>query len=274
MLDEIIRSIDDLVIQKQLSSVTLDACIRPALEAGIINNILSQELGLFENQISNSRRLMANCINLHEDEHFMMSVRFLKASYVNDPTSLTYGNSVVIAASQQFVLNLADKPLQLDTYQADIINPNVFERETICALNQSVALASGECVGFNAGKEGWTFSFPQDAVWLSITLHPQYHLDWNFSIDSCRALYPSIARHTESNLLVLLGLIEAIEDHRFAPLVRTLLSDNAHFIRWRAMQALAIIDDSQLMPDLISLGEDRHPEIQRAVRKTLLMMEQ
>jgi HEAT repeats len=107
-------------------------------------------------------------------------------------------------------------------------------------------------------------------AWMVRLNYPPYATEtWFFEKSTLRSVFASAVLADYSSLVTLCRVFGAQHDEEAKPIVEELARNEAHFVRWAAVQAMGQIDAERARQMIEERCEDPHPHIQQAARSAL-----
>lgn len=170
-----------------------------------------------------------------------------------------------------FVTPIAGAGMELDRYvlPAGWV-PEVYTPTTALVFDQTQSVQKGSVAFFDGRHELVEVrATGPNTVSIRVFEHPRTSLEWAFSRDTLLPVGVVASDPVASRrqyIVRTLGEMGCISS--VAPL-QQMLSDNAHFVRWSAVQALGKCDRDAAIAGLSALAEDAHPQVRAAAQRAL-----
>jgi len=108
-----------------------------------------------------------------------------------------------------------------------------------------------------------------EAMTLRVNTTNFAQFEWAFDRETRKAKYSSAMNRIDSNLSTILEMLASVRSSESVPHVAQLSRHPAHFIRWKAIQTMWNIDETQAKDMLADALNDPHPHVRAAARSTI-----
>ncbi|HZG08127.1 MAG TPA: HEAT repeat domain-containing protein [Allosphingosinicella sp.] len=169
------------------------------------------------------------------------------------------------------IANIGPRPLSGTRYSIQQkVDFDKFDPSAILQSDGEWLLEPGQSLVVEAGKQIASVTDASGARFLSLSLPPRWSLEWLFDRETMRPVAQSAAHVDDSQLVTCLELAGWLRDGDTEEAILALTRHRAHFVRWKAIQALGALNPSSAMPLVVSAaGNDPHPAVRRAAAATL-----
>ena len=107
-------------------------------------------------------------------------------------------------------------------------------------------------------------------AWMVRLNYAPYALEtWFFEKSTLRSVFASAVLADYASLVTLCRVFGAQHDEAAKPIVEELAKNEAHFVRWAAVQAMGQIDGERARQMIEERCQDPHPHIQQAAKSAL-----
>jgi len=134
-------------------------------------------------------------------------------------------------------------------------------------------LRPGEALIVRGGSEIVSLRHVAGARFLSLCAAPRWAIDWVFDRETLRPMAQSVAHVDDSQLITCLEVAAWLKSDMLLESVATLTSHSAHFVRWKAIQSLASLDNETAVRCVHAAATDGHPAIRAAAQRTLASLD-
>jgi hypothetical protein len=178
--------------------------------------------------------------------------------------------ALLARAADVIIANAGSAELPYCRYEIDKLDDfSCFDRNARLRHCGSAALQPGEWIIVRGGREVASLDQVSGARFLSLCLAPRFPIDWVFDRSTLAPIAQSVAHVDDSQLITCLEVAEWLKSEPLRKVAEDLTDHPAHFVRWKAVQALSRIDPQAALPHIHAAIEDRHPSVRAAAARTL-----
>ncbi len=239
------------------------------LVVGVVNEALS----IASNKIDQSILFRSGLVNIANGPYYSLDLRYAFKVDGEDMLPTGRGDHLLARAADVVIANIGPKSLEGLSYS--IQQPVDFDRFDPLVqleLDGCWKIEPGEALAVKGGEQIASISDASGARFLSLSLLPRWSLDWVFSRETMRPIARSVAHVDDSQLMTCLEVASSLRDDMTIERVLALTGHPAHFVRWKAIQALASLRPAAALPLVIkAAAEDIHPSVREAAAATLAL---
>lgn len=240
---------------------------RPELVLGIVHAGLKAAAGT----LSEGILFRGGLVNLANGPHYSLDLRYGFDVNGDDMEPTGRRGHLLARAADIVIANIGPKALAGTGYRlAAPANFDRFDPDARLDFSGDWHLAPGEALIVEGGAQIVSIADAAAARFLSLSLAPRWSLDWLFDRETMRPIAQSVAHVDDSQLVTCLEAAAWLRDTGTESAVTALTDHPAHFVRWKAVQALGTLNPSAALPLIAAAAErDPHPSVRKAARATL-----
>lgn len=169
-----------------------------------------------------------------------------------------------------FVATLNDQPLQWRTFSpSSPFDLNVFTPDIQLVESELQSLPPQQIAVFDKPSTLFEIVVNSQTHLIRLVVTPPYEKrstqDWTFSRSSLKPLGTSASHFRDTSLTLAAAVVgEMGDDSSVAALHVTAENNAAHFVRWAAIKAIAVIDADQAIEAAMRAITDDHPHVREA----------
>ncbi|TMP25896.1 hypothetical protein CWB99_19980 [Pseudoalteromonas rubra] len=175
--------------------------------------------------------------------------------YPNDVTMFFYGHGVCEAILYEYE--------EMNDYEIFDVNRRLVKKERLTFKN-------GDLINIKAGDSGLQILNVNDIFIFEVSSFKHHNIVHNFHVETGAMLYPSSADVSSTRLTTTLEVLKTLGDRDSVKYMSDIAKNHRqHFVRWKAIEAIACLDEEYAKNILIESLNDSHPEVRAAAKKTL-----
>jgi hypothetical protein len=259
-------------IIEELSRLVADADPRThrtfeALGAPLYRDLVHAELEALRADPSHgnkNRRVAGNLWALFADAEITLSLSVVREPDGALVSSLPYDLFVSVVGPGRVTVEHLRTTVNAD--ERDILG-----RRHELELQATHTLSEGTALHLHGGVDVLRFAeCRRPTAILSLNAHrSRARLAWDYDVRTRQPIACSLVEGTASQVVFLLGVIEAQGRTDHLAFVRRALAHNAHAVRWAAVRALWKLDIAAALAATRASLDDEHPHVRRAAQRTL-----
>jgi hypothetical protein len=239
---------------------------RPALVLAIVNHSLRRCASSLDGVVP----FRGGLVNLANGPRFSLDLRYAFEATGEDMLPTGNTGSLLVRAADVVIANAGARPLRYSSFNLESVSRfEVFDPQARLTPGTDGEIPPGAALLVKGGRDAVSLKDVTGARFLSLAFLPETPLDWVFSRTDRRATAQSVAHVDDSELVTCLETAAWLGDRRTLEITRQLVQHSAHFVRWKAVQALGRIDRSSSLAAVREATEDVHPALRRAAAATL-----
>lgn len=240
---------------------------RPELVLGIVHaGLTAAAVSLGEGVL-----FRGGLVKIADGPHYSLDLRYAFDVRGDDMSPTGRRRHLLARAADIVIANIGPKPLEGSGYRLTApANFDYFDPGASLEPSGDWRLAPGEALIVKGGGEVASIANAVGTRFLSLSLAPRWSLDWVFDRETMRALAQSVAHVDDSQLVTCLEAVAWLRDPDAEPAVTALTGHPAHFVRWKAIQALGTLNPSAALSLVeAAAAGDAHPSVRKAAQATL-----
>ncbi|GAA0318377.1 hypothetical protein GCM10009087_31020 [Sphingomonas oligophenolica] len=271
---EIARDLNELLSGRPdvgLDEIAATLCrhSRPELVADIVHSALDA----VADRIDEAILFRGGLVRLVDSPLYSLDLRYAFEVRGEDMLPSGQNYNLLARASDMVIANIGPKVLRGAGYSIrDSIDFDRFDPLARLDFDGYWELQAGQARLIRGGEQIASVLDASGVRFLSLALPPRWSLDWLFSRETMRPVARSVAHVDDSQFVTCLELASWLRDDLATDKVRMLTEHRAHFVRWKAIQALALLRPSEALPLVEkAAAEDSHPSVRKAAGATLAL---
>jgi hypothetical protein len=245
---------------------------RPELVRGIVHEGLKAAAAT----VREGFLFRGGLVNIANGPNYSLDLRYAFDVKGDDMEPTGSRRHLLARAADVIIANVGPKTLEGTGYKlAAPANFDIFDPDATLEPSGDWHLAPGEALIVKGGEQVTLIANAIGARFLSLSLAPRWSLDWIFDRETLRPLTRSVAHIDDSQFITCLEAAAWLRDADTESAVTALTGHRAHFVRWKAVQALGTLNPSAALPLIVEAAtHDLHPSVRKAARATLAQIQQ
>jgi len=174
------------------------------------------------------------------------------------------------ATGHQMIGCISGSPITFMKFRQPNPEPcEVFDRERGLIREADVVIAAGQTVVFEASRDAFCPTKSDASLVLRLTTTHLCHTRWDYDKRTGEPIRAVAASLVDSRVDFAVRTLGRVGNAASVPVLVNLCDHPAHFIRWSAIQALAMLAPDKAVSMLESARRDVHPHIREAAHRTL-----
>lgn len=239
---------------------------RPDLVRAVVNHALRRCVEGLDRIVP----FRGGLVSLANGTRFSLDLRYAFQPSGEDMLPTGDGRAVAVRAADVIIANAGDRPLRYASFVLEGVERfEVFDPAARLSRGAGGEIGPGEALLVQGGRDAVSLEDVSGARFLSLAFLPETPLDWVFGRSDLRPIAQSAAHVDDSELVTCLETAAWLRDERSLDLIRALVGHKAHFVRWKAIQALGRVDPAGSLEAICGATGDSHPAVRRAASATM-----
>lgn len=237
----------------------------------LLAEIVSTALSVAADSIKEGILFRNGLINLINSSRYSVDLRYAFSLEGEDMLPIGQSQNMVARASDIVIANIGPKVISGEAYSIDgPVDFNHFDPTVTLRARKPWKIAPGESLIVRGGCQLATISNVVGARFLSLALSPRWSLDWVFNRETLKPVAQSVAHVDDSQLVTCLEIANWLRTDALMDDIKALTQHSAHFVRWKAIQALAPLSPTEAQAlTLKAAVADTHNSIRSAANSTI-----
>lgn len=146
---------------------------------------------------------------------------------------------------------------------------NVFSRAATLSRLSDTDICLGESLAFDGNADLFSVIESSETLLMRLSTQEIGYLRWDYDIETLEPIRAVAASLRDSRTEFAAEVLGLIGDAESAEVLEGLYEHPAHFVRWKALQALALLDTARALPLIHKAALDEHPHVRNAAQATL-----
>ena len=249
----------------------LAAKLRERATTSLVLGVIQMGLQATTESLAEGVFFRDGCVTLANNSRFALDLRYTFSDEGAAMAPAGERSRLLARSSDVIIANIGPRVLEGVRYEIDReVCFDEFDTSASLVEAGRFKLGSGDCLIVRGGRDVASLGDVTDVRFLSLMRAPGWSLDWVFDRESLRPIARSVAHVDDSQLVTCLEVATWLQSEHLHPAVRALLDHPAHFVRWKAVQALGALGQVEV-EDILRRAStrDRHPDIRKAAYSTL-----